>query len=146
MVGATSPSASSSRVARPEVTARLVRQLARVDEGLAMRIRAYEEKLSTPGTAPELAREMSEAYASAVALLESHREALRKLEAASPFEVDLVLQELRSRVRLAEQRGASRCRTSGSAACTSPTETAWIQMTSPSSGVPKPKRSPSPSR
>jgi len=99
---------NSSRESRPEVTARLVRQVARVDGELATRIRAYEEQLGTPGMAPELAREMKQAYASAVSLLESHREALRKLEAARPLEVDLVLQELRSRVRLAEQLGASR--------------------------------------
>ncbi len=98
---------NSSR-ARGEVTARLVRQLARVDDALARRIRDHEEALAAPPIPAELAREMKQAYANAVERVESHRDALRKLEPARPLEVDIALQELRSRVRLAEQLGGSR--------------------------------------
>jgi erythromycin esterase len=97
----------SSQSARPEVSARLVRQVARVDPELAERIRGFESKL-VPTLEPALAAEMRQAYARAVERLERDREALRKLEADRPVEVDLAIQQARSRVRYVGQLAGSR--------------------------------------
>ena len=97
----------SSATTRVEVSARLVRQVARVDAELALRIRGHEAKLA-PHLDPELAARMRRDYAKAAELLARDREALRKLEAARPVEVDLAIQQARSRVRYAGQLAGAR--------------------------------------
>lgn len=97
----------SSSMARVEVSARLVRQVARVDAELARRIRDHEAKL-VANLDPVLAHQMRKDYAQAVELLGRDREALRKLEAGRPLEVDLAIQQARSRVRYAGQLAGSR--------------------------------------
>jgi erythromycin esterase len=97
----------SSQAARVEVSARLVRQVARVDAELARRIREHEARLA-PHLDPELAREMRRDYSQAVERLGRDREALRKLEGARPLEVDIAIQQARSRERYAGQLAGSR--------------------------------------
>lgn len=92
---------NSSR-ARPEVSARLVRHVDRVDPALAERIRGFEVQLVAPIGA-RLASDMKAAYAAAAERLAEDRKVLRTLHAARPVEIDLAIQELRSRVRLVEQ-------------------------------------------
>ena len=98
---------NSSADSAGEVSERLVRMVARVDAELAQRIRGYEGQLK-PQLAPALAQEMRVAYAAAADRLAREREALRKLEAARPVEVDLALQQARSRVRFVDQLARSR--------------------------------------
>lgn len=97
----------SSPASKAEVSARLVRQVARVDGELAERIRGHEGKLKGK-LAEEDAREMRAAYAAAAERLERDREALRKLESARPLEVDIALQQARSRIRFVDQLAGSR--------------------------------------
>lgn len=92
--------------ARPDVSARLVKQVERVDSALAGAIREAEGRIRT-GLDPESAAAMKAAYAAAAERLEREKAALAKLE-ARPFEVDLAIQELRSRVRYVGQVSASR--------------------------------------
>jgi erythromycin esterase len=97
----------SSTASAAEVSERLVRMVARVDADLAQRIRGYEGQLK-PQLAAALAQEMRAAYAAAAERLARDRDALRKLEAARPVEVDLALQHARSRVRFVDQLARSR--------------------------------------
>lgn len=97
----------SSGTARVETSRRLVRQVARVDAELARRIRDHETRLA-PQLDPALGAEMRRDYARAAELLSRDREALRKLETARPVEVDLAIQQARSRVRYAGQLAGSR--------------------------------------
>jgi erythromycin esterase len=105
--------------ARPEVTARLVKQVERVDQDLARDVREAEGKVRT-GLDAESAAKMKAAYSEAADRLEREKAALVKLE-ARPFEVDLAIQELRARVRhvgqlsAAEQAAGSRIRDEGMA-------------------------------
>jgi erythromycin esterase len=96
---------NSSR-ARTEVAARLVKQLARVDADLAAEIRGYEDRLA-PGLDPAMSAAMQAAYGRAAGRLARERDALAKLEPRA-LEVDLAIQELRSRARFAAQLGAAR--------------------------------------
>lgn len=83
--------------ARAQVSARLVKQVGRVDAELAARVRAFEERL-TPERARAAGAEMKAAYAVAASRLAENRAALAKLEARA-VDVDLAIQELRSRGR-----------------------------------------------
>jgi erythromycin esterase len=92
--------------ARPEVSARLVKQVGRVDAELARAV-ARAERALAPGLGAAQAQEMKAAYARAADRVEGERGALEKLE-ARPLDVDLAIRELRSRVRYAGQLSASR--------------------------------------
>jgi erythromycin esterase len=96
----------TSGQARKEASARLVRQVARVDAGLAQAIKGYEERL-VPPLSPDDALDMQAAYAAAAARLARERDALAKLE-SRPLDVDFAIQEARSRVRYVGQLAASR--------------------------------------
>jgi len=90
--------------ASAEVSAGLVRQVRRVDADFARRIEGYEARLRH-GMEESLAGEMKVAYQAAAERLVAERDALRALE-ARPVDVDLAIQELRSRIRYAEQLSA----------------------------------------
>ena len=91
---------NSGRVS-PEVSTGLVRQVRRVDAELARRIEGYEGKLRH-GMEESLAGEMKAAYQAAADRLAAERVALKALE-TRPVAVELAIQELRSRIRYAEQ-------------------------------------------
>lgn len=96
----------SSRSARPEATARFLKQVARVDPELAERLRGFEARLA-PRLDAALAAGMRAAYADALARLRRDREALLKLE-SRPHEVDLAIQQARSRIHYVDQLSGSR--------------------------------------
>lgn len=96
----------NSGSSRPEVTARFLKQVARVDGALAERIRVFEGRLA-PKLEGEASAEMRAAYASAAEQLERDREALAKLE-GRPLEVDLAIQQARSRIRYVDQLSGAR--------------------------------------
>ena len=96
----------SSRTAGREVTTRFLKQVARVDAELADRIRGYEERLR-PKLEAEPAAEMRAAYAAALERLGRDHEALAKLEGRA-LEVDLAIQQARSRIRYVDQLSGTR--------------------------------------
>lgn len=92
---------NSGFVAR-DVSARLVRYAAIVDPELAKRVEAAEKKL-TRTAAKEGALAMRDAYTDLAEGLASKAESLREANPADPLELDLVIQEARSRVHFVDE-------------------------------------------
>ena len=88
--------------ARRDTSARLLKHVERVDSELARTLRVFEEKL-VPPLAPGDVPAMKATYEAAAQRLAGSRDALAKLEAQRPAEVDVVIQEAKARARYVEQ-------------------------------------------
>ena len=98
----------NSGLARAAVASRLERYAALVDASLAEKVANSERKLAAAygkgGIPGEDAAAMMEIYRSMAKLLAAQREKLLDAGSTPPNELDMVIQEARSRVRFVEQR------------------------------------------